>query len=78
MNEKMGEIIYWVIFIIGLLSFAIILSVEYGIIYTMIITSICGVYDLILAWVLRRKYLMLLSILLIASPYIVILVIWLN
>lgn len=40
MNEKMGEIIYWVIFIIGLLSFAIILSVEYGIIYTMIITSI--------------------------------------
>lgn len=77
MNEKIVQTIYWVLFIVGLLSFAINFSVEYGIIYTMMITSICGVIDLLLAWTLRRKYLIILSVLLIASPYIMFLVIYL-
>lgn len=77
MNEKIGQIIYWGLFIVGLLSFIISFSVEYGIVYTMMITLACGVIDLLLAWYLRRKYLIILSILLIASPYIMFLVIYL-
>lgn len=69
MNEKMGLIIYWVIFIAGCLSFVIKFSVEYGIIYTMMITLACGVINLLIAWNLREKYLIIVSVLLIASPY---------
>lgn len=75
MNEKIGQIIYWGLFIVGLLSFIISFSVEYGIIYTMMITLACGVINLLIAWNLRKKYLIILSVLLIASPYLMFLVI---
>ncbi|WP_411844037.1 hypothetical protein [Salinicoccus sp. HZC-1] len=76
MNEKIGQTIYWILFIVGALSFAISFSVEYGIVYTMVMTSICGVMDLLLASILRRKELIILSVLLVASPYIMFLVIY--
>lgn len=77
MKEKIGHIIYWILFTVGFLSFAINFSIEYGIIYTLIITSICGVIDLLFAWILQKKILMILSILLIVSPYIMFFVIYL-
>lgn len=70
MSEKLGYPIYWIVFVCGLLSYIFNFTVEYGIIFTLFITLVCGVFNVLIAISLKNKILIILSILLIISPYI--------
>ncbi|AKG04462.1 hypothetical protein AAV35_006455 [Salimicrobium jeotgali] len=73
MKEKFPYIVYWFLFLLGLHSYWQFFFVDYGVIYTVFFTFISGLFGGMVALVLRNYKLVMLSFLLLISPYIIIL-----
>ncbi|MCA0970816.1 hypothetical protein LCM20_09460 [Halobacillus litoralis] len=70
-SKPLPYIMYWIIFGIGILSFAMPVFQEYGIVTTIIVTVICSFFCLVIAAVVRKRNFMYLSGLLFVSPWLV-------
>ncbi|MFD2706229.1 hypothetical protein [Salibacterium lacus] len=71
MNKQVVfQIMYWIAFIIGSGSWYYTFTMDYGIVYTIIITFFTGIWAvLIAAAALKNKLLLVLSVLMFLSPY---------
>ncbi len=68
-NKKLPYIMYWTLLGIGILSFTIPFFQEYGIITTLILTSLCSLFSWAIAMGLGKQNYMYLSALLLVSPW---------
>ncbi|MYL58254.1 hypothetical protein GLW20_12130 [Virgibacillus halodenitrificans] len=75
MAEKLPYITFWIFFIFGLLSYWWFFFEEYGAIVTVVSTFLCGLFAGLIAILERNRKLIVLSILLMLSPWIIFLVI---
>ncbi|AIF45302.1 hypothetical protein [Virgibacillus sp. SK37] len=75
MAEKLPYITFWSFIIFGLLSYWWFFFEEYGAIVTVGITFLCGLFAGFIAILQRNRKLIVLSILLMLSPWIMFLVI---
>ena len=73
--EKLPYVSFWFIFMIGLISYWWFSFVEYGAIVTVIITFLCSLFSGIIAYVIKTHRLVILSVLLILSPWVTFLLI---
>ncbi|GGF14463.1 hypothetical protein GCM10010954_11350 [Halobacillus andaensis] len=69
MNGKLPYITYWVVFSVGLLSLSFSFLIEYGIIYSGFLALLCGLFGAVLALGLRERTLVVLSTVLVFSPF---------
>lgn len=76
MYEKWGYPIYWIVFTVGLLSYIFIFTEEYGFVYPVFLTFMLGGFNIVVALSLDSKRLILLSLLLMVSPYMMFLFIY--
>ncbi|GEK58230.1 hypothetical protein CHL76_08715 [Marinococcus halophilus] len=70
MLPRIVTITCWLLLLGGFSSFIFILLEEYGIIMTLLITLLCGAFEIGLALSLKSRHLIILGILLLGSPYI--------
>ncbi|WP_166000755.1 hypothetical protein [Bacillus sp. Cs-700] len=68
-TRKLPYVMYWIIFAVGVLSFTIPLFQEYGIMTTLILTSLCSLFSWAIAMGLQKRNFMYLSVLLLVSPW---------
>ncbi|AKG04101.1 hypothetical protein AAV35_004410 [Salimicrobium jeotgali] len=69
-NKKTPYVIYWIIIGIGILSFTVPIFREYGIITTLILTFLCGIFSGAIAMVIGKRSFMYISGLLLISPWV--------
>ncbi|WP_226577651.1 hypothetical protein [Halobacillus litoralis] len=68
-NINYVYLIYWIIVIVGFLSFLMPWIEEYGIIHTILFTFICGLFSWAFAMMIGKRSLIYISVLLLLSPY---------
>ncbi|MFG6149326.1 hypothetical protein [Halobacillus sp. B23F22_1] len=69
MKGKLPYITYWVVFTAGLLSLSFSFLIEYGFIYAGFLAFLCGFFGAVLAIGLKERTLVVLSVLLVLSPF---------
>lgn len=77
-RRQFPHILYWLMIIGGGLSFTVPTFKEYGIIYTVILTFLCGLFSLAFAILLHKREYICISALLLLSPYLFLLVKYLT
>ncbi|MGP4074761.1 hypothetical protein [Halobacillus sp. K22] len=68
-TKKFPYIMYWIVVSVGILSFIMPLFQEYGIITTLMMTFLCGLFSWVIAMGLGKRKYMYLSALLLVSPW---------